>query len=98
MKRSKYESVVKTAEDLANEANKAQESESSDEEVEMEPVKPTKKYTVDDIMGLGEMKIAKKKNKTSKQNQIDVEMSDKSKGIKKEKQPKRKKRVHEKRK
>lgn len=83
MKRSKYESVVKTAEELANDDNKAQESESSDEEVEMEAVKPSKKYTVDDIMGLGEMKIGKKKNKASKQNQMDVEMSDKSKGIKK---------------
>lgn len=75
------------------------ESESEDEEIEVvAPVKAHKNYTVSDIMGLEKMKIGKKNAKKSKQNTDgDVEMSEKSKGIKKDKTRKRKK-VHEKKK
>lgn len=92
-KRSKYETIVKTAEEIANEP----ESESSDEEVEMQETAPTKakNYTINDIMGLDKIKIGKQKK--SKQNEMDVDMNVKSKGIKKEKQRK-KKRIHEKKK
>jgi hypothetical protein len=48
-------------------------------------------------MGIEKMKIGNKKNKKTKQNNMDVEMSEKSKGIKKD-IPRRKRRIHEKKK
>lgn len=61
----------------------------------MEQVPVKKDYTINDIMGLDKMKIGKQKK--SKQNEMDVDMSGKSKGIKKDK-TRRKKRIHEKKK
>lgn len=79
-KKSKYASVVKTAEDIEREANQteqAMDEDSSEEEVQVAESKAKKEYTIDDIMQLDTKLSISKKKKTPVDN--------KSRGIKKEK-------------
>lgn len=58
-KKSKYETIVKTQEELDN--GPVTVVSASEDEIEIERIKPQKKYTVEDIMGIDNMKISKKK-------------------------------------
>lgn len=92
--KSKYTSVVRTAEEIEAQQAEAAKADQDFEDVEdEEPAKAVSskrsKYTVNDIMELGsKLKISKKKKEN------DVAMEEKSKPIKKKKGPQHTKKSH----